>query len=198
VSPTSAASQLSSQKAEQGALIQSYTFASNEGWANIQDRFWSVGAADGAYLITAQPGIGNIWSYRTAAGAGSAYGIGVDMQISGEGAAGLVLNFVDSNTYMAFFVTPGEGTYWLEQNSGAGKRILTEGSSSALKDGAEASNRLVAHLEGDSVRLFINGNQVNDESITATWTNNQYGLVAVAGQTAVEAQFDNLEIRTVE
>lgn len=180
--------------AEPGTLAQSYDFSSNQGWASLQGTGWSVGAEAGSYRITASPGAGNIWSYRTWGG-GADFLVGVDVQVEG-GAAGLVTHFVDGNNYLAFLVNPQEQHYRLEQWQGGQPQVLAEGEHPGVESGAEAVNRLAAWLEGRRVRLFVNGTLVADESLEYQQPAAKYGLVARAATAQAEALFDNLELRT--
>lgn len=193
-SPTPMA--VSEVAAEQGDLLQTYAFDNAEGWAAMQGNGWSVGTKEGAYHISTQPGIGNIWSYRTSPG-GTRYSVGVDMEID-AGSGGLVVHFVDSSTYVAFLVRPSDETFRLEQQSSGQKEIVTEQTSTAIQKEQNATNRLVVHLEGASLKLFINNTPVFDQTLEGVSPTARYGLVAAADTAAVHARFDNLEIRTLK
>jgi hypothetical protein len=158
-----------------------------------------VGSQNGRYHISATTNSGHIWSYRTAPRSTN-LSIGVDVQVQGE-AAGMLLHFVNGENYLAFIVAPGEGRYALEQQVGGQKTILAQGTSSSIfqhdQTGETPTNRLVAHLEGNTVRLFINATQVLNETFGSITPARSYGLVAVGGATSTRAMFDNLELRAL-
>ncbi|HEU5099695.1 MAG TPA: DnaJ domain-containing protein, partial [Roseiflexaceae bacterium] len=82
---------------EEGALLGSDAFAQS-GWANMRGPGWQVGYQNQRYRISANRGIGTIWSYRT--GLAKDAGIGVDMQVA-RGEGGLLLRFQDANNYIS-------------------------------------------------------------------------------------------------
>lgn len=191
-SPRATGPQLT-QAAERGAPLFAYDFSGQQGWAIAQGNGWSVGPVGGIYRITVEPGIGNIWSYRTVP-AITDFTVGVDTQIRGGGAAGLLLRFVDGNNYLAFLIDPLEGSYRLEQRRGGGTTILLQEQTRAIQTGEETFNRLIARLEGNTVELFINDQPVADIIVDVESTQ-LYGLVATARDIPAEASFDNLEVR---
>lgn len=183
---------------EKGQLMKRYTFGDDQGWANAEGSSWSVGAVDGAYQIVAYPGTGNIWSYRTAPG-GTSYTLGADVQVEG-GAAGVVFHFLDGDHYLAFLINPYRQTYRLEQEVNGERLVILADSSDAIETGGDATNRLVVRMDDDTIQLFINDVLVSDSSIddTDVEPTNQYGLIAVAGNSAATATFDDLELRTLK
>ncbi len=177
-----------------GTLLSAYDFLDPQGWAEIQGLGWSVGLANGRYAISAQPGVGQIWSYRTAfIGDVTDFSIGVDTQVSG-GAGGLIFRFVDGSNYLAFLIDPEQQTYWFEQWIGGGLRILAEGQTQSIQ--RTATNRLTAQLSGNEVELFINNQRVTRMIVDAPATQ-LYGLVVSPGAVITEAFFDNLELRAL-
>ncbi len=182
---------------EGGTLLQaSPDFA---GWAAMSGDGWSVGSQNGRYHISAAANFGHIWSYRTAPRSTN-LSIGVDVQVHGE-AAGMLFHFVNGENYLAFIVAPGEARYALEQQVGGQKTILAQGTSSSIfqqnQTGEAPTNRLVAHLEGNTIRLFINATPVLNEAFGSITPARSYGLVAVGGATSTRAMFDNLELRAL-
>jgi hypothetical protein len=181
--------------AETGEVLLSDTFVSpGSGWPTINSEAWSVGYATGAYRISTSPNLGNIWVYRTLPGAGDLL-IGVDVTVSG-GAAGMLVRFTDGGTYLAFVIDPAAGAVRLEERIGGRVRNLVDLRSPAVQSGATASNRLVAVQRGDTLELRVNGQPIDTLTLNAPPRSDRYGLVAVAGATAVEARFTNLTIRT--
>ncbi len=177
-----------------GTLLSAYDFLDPQGWAEIQGLGWSVGLTNGRYAISAQPGVGQIWSYRTAfVGDVTDFSIGVDTQVSG-GAGGVIFRFVDGSNYLAFLIDPERQTYWFEQWVGGGLRILAEGQAQSIQ--RTATNRLTAQLDGNEVELFINNQRVTRMIVDAPATQ-LYGLVVSPGTVTTEAFFDNLELRTL-
>ncbi len=179
---------------EPGQLLLADNF-STAGWADISGRNWNVGYSGERYRITVNPGIGTIWSYRTAGRTN--YSIGVDVQvIRGEG--GLMLSFVNEDSYLSFVVNPAQTSYRLEQHDGRGITVLSGGQNEAILEGSEAINRLTARLNGDRLQLRINNQQVAEVDISNVPRSPRYGLLSISGASAADAFFDNLEIRAVE
>lgn len=177
-----------------GTLLSAYDFLDPQGWAEMQGLGWSVGLANGRYAISAQPGVGQIWSYRTAfIGDVTDFSIGVDTQVSG-GAGGLIFRFVDGSNYLAFLIDPQQQTYWFEQWIGGGLRILAEEQSQFIQ--RTATNRLTARLDGNEVELFINNRRVTRMIVDAPATQ-LYGLVVSPGTVTTEAFFDTVELRAL-
>ncbi len=180
-----------------GELLLAYNFTTPDGWAQVEGFGWNVGSDGAIYRIVAQPGVGNIWSYRTAfIGTVTDFSVGVDLQAEG-GAAGLMTYFVDGSNYLALLLTPQAGTYRIEQYLNGVPTTLTAGESSVIRRGPTATNRIVARMEGANVELFINGEAVAQATSDLAQTQ-LYGLIAVPGERAVVANFDNLEIRALE
>ncbi len=177
-----------------GAMRQSYNFGGGEGWAGAEGTGWSVGTVEGVYRITVEPNYGNIWSYRTLAGDSSAYSLEVDVQVDG-GAGGPAVHFVDGNSYVVFFVEPASGAYWLERHIGGVGQVVVQGQSGAIARRAQATNRLMVEVDGEQARLFVNGTQVSEATLTGIGSTGQFGLVAVATSGSTTARFDNLTIR---
>jgi len=180
-----------------GELLLAYNFTTPDGWAQVEGFGWNVGSNGAVYRIVAQPGVGNIWSYRTAfIGTVTDFSVGVDLQTEG-GSAGLMTYFVDGNNYLALLLTPQAGAYRIEQYLNGVPTTLAGGESSAIRRGPTATNRIVARMEGANVELFINGEAVAQATSDLAQTQ-LYGLIAVPGERAVVANFDNLEIRALE
>lgn len=182
------------QLAEDGDLVYSESFR-NSGWPTTSGTGWTVGAIGGAYKITASPGVGNIWAYRTSP-AGKDFLLGVDMQVNG-GEAGLVLRFNDQSNYLAFFVNPADRRVRLEQRESGQASTLIDTNHPAVQRGANATNRLVARMEGEDVDLRVNGQQVASLTLDTPAPTPRYGLVALAKDGPVEATFQDLNIRAV-
>ncbi len=181
---------------ESGTIVQTFSFTSDEGWAEDEGATWSVGVYDQSYRITTGSGAGNIWSYRTAL-TNSDMSVGADVQID-DGAAGLVMHFEDTKNYLAFFIEPQTASYWLEQRIQRQPTTIAKGNSQFIETGEDATNRLVARLEGPTIQLFINNMLVVDETLEDVEPTNTYGLVAVATGTSANALFDNVEVRTLQ
>jgi hypothetical protein len=186
---------------ERGTLLFSDTFnldlPGGQGWANQQGIGWSVGYVDSVYQITTQPGLSNIWSYRTAFEAGENFSLGADVQVI-NGSAGLIFRFLDSSNYLAFLIDQETGGYLFEQTSGGVRQVLAEGESEAINLGETAINRLVVRLNGPRTRVFINQQEVADATTEGTALTNQYGFVVNGPADGARAIFDNVEIRTLE
>jgi curved DNA-binding protein CbpA len=179
-----------------GEVLFQDTFADG-GWASQQGNGWSVGYSNGAYRITTIPGIGNIWSYRTAFEAQEDFSLASDVQVlSGE--AGLLFRFVDPQDYLAFLIDPERGRYRLQQHIPGRIRPLSQGRSDAIERGPEAINRMRVHLEDNEVQLFVNGELIDELTVEDISPTNVYGLVVNAEEETAEALFDNLLIRSLE
>jgi hypothetical protein len=186
---------------EQGPLLFADQFTSGGpgGWANAQGFGWSVSYVNDQYRVTASAGSGHIWSYRTAFQVQGAYSLGADVRVL-SGDAGLIMYYVNEQNYLAFFINPASGRYILEQRVGGTARILADEQSAAIQQGPDAFNRLVAHLQGNQVRLFINNQPVlQPTTVEGSTPTNVYGVVAYARDVGTaEAFFDNLEIHALE
>jgi hypothetical protein len=186
--------------AEQGALLYSddFTIGGPGGWASMQGAGWTVGYVNNAYRVSAIAGPGHIWSYRTTFEADTDYSLGVDVQVL-SGDAGMLMRYTNEQNYLAFFINPANGSYTLERRNAGAQQVISEGQSEAIKQGPNAVNRLVAHLQGNRVRLFINNQRVDSSRVDGLTPTNIYGVVVHARDVAnAEAVFDNLEIRALE
>lgn len=180
--------------AEEGLLLYADEFGARRGWPTLSGTGWSVGFAGGGYRITASDGAGNIWAYGTAPDSPD-FLVGVDTKVSG-GLGGLLLRY-SAGGYLAFFVNPELGSYRLERRAGGRGEVLVEEGQAAVLTGAEAVNRLVARLAGDSLALRINGQPVYELSVDRPPPSAQYGMIAVARGDGVVADFTNLTVRSL-
>lgn len=179
---------------EQGELVLVDSF-DNSDWAEVAGAGWSVGYAGDQYRIAVDQGIGTIWSYRT--GPVNNYSIGVDARVvRGEG--GLLLRFVDELNFVSFSIDPSTATFRLEQRLGGSAEVLADGQSDAIAAASESWNRMVAQIVGNRIRLLLNGQVLADVEAENLPASTRYGLLAISGDTAAEAFFDNLELRTLE
>ncbi len=181
--------------AEEGELLLVDGFSNQSNWASVQESAWSVGYNDNAYEITVLPGIGNIWSYKTGPEEDKV-GIGVNVAVAG-GDAGLLLRYIDAGNYSAFFVNPGKARYRLEQHRNGSVEIIAEGGADEIKVGKGKSNRLVAHLDDNTVRLYINDALVETSLLKDAAKSPLYGMIAAAGTDVAVARFTKLEIRAL-
>jgi DnaJ-domain-containing protein 1 len=179
---------------ERGTLLMNDSFDVRR-WADTSGPGWSVGYQGDRYRITAAPGIGIIWSYRS--GNANDYTIGVDMQaMTGEG--GLLLRFADGDNYLAYVVNPARQSYRLEQHSGGAVSVLASGGSQAIVAKPQAQNRLAARLEDGRVALFANGVPLGTFDASNAPYTPRYGLLAISGADPAEVYFDNMDIRSLE
>jgi hypothetical protein len=163
-------------------------------WAEQDGRGWSVGYHDGRYQITADPGVGTIWSYRTGPAGDVSYQ--VELQASGEG--GLLLRFQDERNYLICTFDSVLGSYRISQQIDGVDAVLAEGQDPAIKRGAEATNLLETRLLGSQLQLFANGEPLTQITLKSMPDSPRYGFVAIAGDSTIEALFDNFEIRALE
>lgn len=194
-SPT--ATPTSEPEVEQGSLLDEFSSdltSGPGGFATDVGQGWSVGFSNAAYVITASPGGGPIWSYRTQPSTPN-FTIGVNVSLAG-GSGGLLLHHSDSDNYATFVIDPEQRIYRLQQSSGGTVATVVEGESMAINTDAGAVNRLVARLEGPRVRMFINGQPVADATVLSESL--FYGLVVIAGNQPVEGRFTNFETRTLD
>ena len=175
---------------ETGTLLYREDFSQGGRWPSVAGTGWSVGLVPGAYQITAQQGVGNIWAYNTSP-AGTDFVVGVDVDVSG-GLAGLLLRYSEGN-YLAYFVNPAGGSYRLARWVGGRATVLAEEPHPAVRSGAP--NRLVARLENNAVALWMNGQPVIEVRLDAPPPTARYGLIAVASTAEVVALFRNLTLR---
>jgi hypothetical protein len=178
---------------ETGAVLSADAF-DRSGWATLAARGWSVGFQEERYRITANPGVGPIWSYRTGAGDVS---VGVDVQARG-GEGGLLLRFGDAQNYLSVSINPQQTSFRLEQRSRGLTNVLAGGQNPAINAGADAQNRLVARLNGKNVVVLVNGQMLAEVDVPTAPNSERYGLIAIGTDTAADVLFDNLEIRTLE
>ncbi len=180
--------------AEEGTLMLADQFTSG-GWADMGGQGWRVGYQGGRYRIAVDPGIGAIWSYRTAPG--QDLSVGVDLQApSGEG--GILLRFLDASNYLSVSLNPQQTSYRLEQHRSGAVNVLAGGQSEAITTGPEAQNRLVARLRGEHLQVLANGQLLAEVDVSTPPSSLRYGLLAISSDTAAEAFFDNLEVRALE
>lgn len=163
-------------------------------WAQQEGRGWNVGYVNSRYRITADPGVGTIWSYRTGPAGDVSYQ--VDLQSSGEG--GLLLRFRDERNYLICTIDSALGMYRVSQEMNGVDTVLAEARNPAINRGAQSVNRLETRLLGSQLQLFANGELLLEINIQNLPDSPRYGLVALAGDSTVEAVFDNLEIRALE
>ncbi|MEI7769885.1 MAG: J domain-containing protein [Chloroflexales bacterium] len=193
--PDAAPSPTPEQLAEDGRLLYAEDF-SGDAWPTTSGSGWSVRSASEEYTISADPGVGSIWAYRTIPG-GQDVLIGVDVRVSG-GEAGLLLHYSDADNYLIFFVNPAGPSFRLEQHSAGLGKTLADESHPAIRSGADAINRLVARLEGDRIDLGVNGQLVVASLSSPTpLPGARYGMVAAAGRGPVTAHFSNLRLHGI-
>jgi DnaJ-domain-containing protein 1 len=180
-------------KAPEGELALSDTFAARS-WAQMSGRGWSVGYSGNQYHISADPGYGTIWSFRSGPSGNRSYA--VDVQVS-SGRAGLMVRFEGESSYLVVDLDPATGTYRVVRERGSSEETLAADGSEAIARGAEATNRLEAALRGDTLDVFVNNQSLVSVDVSGTGDSPRYGLVATAGEATADALFDNLEIRTL-
>jgi hypothetical protein len=165
------------------------------GWAHMRGAGWQVGYQNQRYRVSANRGIGTIWSYRT--GPAKDVSIGVDMQVtSGEG--GLLVRFQDANNYVSVSLNPSQTSFRVEQHARGGTNVIAGGQSEAIQTGADAVNRLVVRLRGSSLEIVVNGQSLASADTPGAPDSARYGLLVITDESTSEALFDNLEIRRLE
>jgi hypothetical protein len=179
---------------EGGELLGADTFAQG-GWANMRGTGWQVGYLSQRYRVSANRGIGTIWSYRT--GAAKDVSIGVDMQVA-QGEGGLLLRFQDASNYVSVSLNPTQTSFRVEQHAGGGTNVIAGGQSEAIQAGADAVNRLVVRLRGSNLEVLVNGQSLASADAPGAPDSARYGLLVITDESASEAFFDNLEIRRLE
>lgn len=180
--------------AEQGQILVADSFA-GPGWADLRGPVWQVGYQNRRYRVQGEAGSGAIWSYRTMPAKDAS--IGVDLQVA-NGEGGLMLRFLDANNYLSVVLNPSQTSYRIEQQRGGALNALAGGQSGAINAGTDAINRLVVRVRGNTMQVFVNGQQLAEASANDAPDSARYGLLVLAKDTAAEAFFDNLEIRTLE
>ncbi|NOK60300.1 MAG: molecular chaperone DnaJ [Chloroflexi bacterium AL-W] len=179
---------------ESGTILVADGFDGSE-WANLAGFGWRIGYQNSRYRIAVDPGIGNIWSFRT--NAPRDVSIGVDVQVI-SGAGGLLLRYVDDQNFLGFSINPAETSYRLEQRVGGNTTVLAEGQSTAIINGSDVQNRLVVRMQGSQVQLIANGEPLANVEIPTNTGSARYGMLAVSSDIPAEVIFDNLELRTLE
>ena len=105
--PTVTPTTVQTPAGELGELLLADTF-SQGGWASLGGPGWQVGYQGQRYRISANQGVGAIWSYRT--GPAKDVSIGIDMQAAaGEG--GLLVRFQDANNYVSISLNPSRTSF---------------------------------------------------------------------------------------
>ena len=179
---------------EAGALLLADRFAQG-GWANLRGPGWQVGYQGQHYRISANQGVGTIWSYRT--GPAKDVSIGIDMQAAaGEG--GLLTRFQDANNYVSVSLNPGQSSFRVEQHDGGTTNVIAGGQSEAILTGADAINRLVVRLRGNSMEIVVNGQSLASADAPGAPDSARYGLLVLTSDSAADVFFDNLEIRRLD
>ena len=180
--------------AESGTILVADGFDGSE-WANLSGSGWRIGYLNSRYRIAVDPGIGNIWSFRT--NAPRDVSIGVDVQVV-SGAGGLLLRYVDDQNFLSFTINPAETGYRLEQRIAGNTTVLAEGESSAIINGSDVQNRLVVRMQGSLVQLIANGQPLANVETPTNTGSARYGMLAISSDIPAEVIFDNLELRTLE
>jgi curved DNA-binding protein CbpA len=192
--PTVTPTTVQTTTGDTAALLVADTF-SEGGWANQRGPGWQVGYQGQRYRISANQGVGTIWSYRT--GPAKDVSIGVDMQAAaGEG--GLLVRFQDANNYVSISLNPSRTSFRVEQHNGGTTNVLAGGQSEAVQTGANANNRLVVRLRGSSMEIVVNGQSLASADAPGAPDSARYGLLVITSDSAAEAFFDNLEIRRLD
>jgi hypothetical protein len=177
-----------------GELLLADTFDQG-GWADLRGPGWQVGYQSQRYRISANQGVGTIWSYRIAPV--KDVSIGVDMQATvGEG--GLLARFQDANNYISISLNPSRTSFRVEQHDGGTTSVLAGGQSEAIQTGADAINRLVVRLRGSSMEIVVNGQSLANVDAPGAPDSSRYGLLVNTSDSAAESFFDNLEIRRLD
>lgn len=184
----------------QGDVVFADVFEdSRSGWPVQEGNGWSVGysASEGAYLITAAAGIGDIWVFRTAAAAPPGrYVVVSDVRVQ-NGLGGVVANYVDETTYLAAFIDPLNGTFAVEQRSLGTIAVLSSGESSAIESEPGARNRVALRVDGIQVQLLINGQLVADTTSPETTPTNLIGLIAHGRIVAGDVRFEQIQVQAL-
>jgi len=179
---------------EAAALLTSDSFTQG-GWANMRGAGWQVGYQGQRYRISANQGIGTIWSFRS--GPAKDVSIGVDMQVA-QGEGGLLVRFQDASNYVSVSLNPSQTSFRIEQHAAGGTTAIAGGQSEAVQTGADAVNRLVVRLRGSSLEVVVNGQSLASADAPGAPDSAHYGLLVITTESAAEAFFDNLEIRRLE
>jgi len=177
-----------------GELLLADSFAQG-GWANLRGPGWQVGYQDQRYRISANQGVGTIWSYRTAPA--KDVDIGVDVQAT-DGEGGLLTRFQDANNYISVTLNPSRTSFRVEQHDGGATNVLAGGQSEAIQSGADAINRLAVQLRGSNMEILVNGQALASVDAPGAPDSSRYGLLVLTTDSAAEAFFDNLEIRRLD
>jgi hypothetical protein len=156
---------------------------------------WQVGYQNQRYRVSANRGIGTIWSYRT--GPARDISIGVDMQVA-RGEGGLLLRFQDANNYISVSLNPSQTSFRVEQHDAGGTSVIAGGQSEAIHAGADVTHPLLARLRGSSLEVLVNGQSLASADAPGAPDSARYGLLVITNDSASEAFFDNLEIRRLE
>ncbi len=192
--PTVTPTTVQTPAGELGELLLADTF-SQGGWASLGGPGWQVGYQDQRYRISANQGIGTIWSYRT--GLAKDVSIGIDMQAAaGEG--GLLVRFQDASNYVSISLNPSRTSFRVEKHDAGTVNVIAGGQSEAIQAGADAINRLVVRLRGSSMEIVVNGQSLASADAPGAPDSARYGLLVITNDSAAEAFFDNLEIRRLE
>jgi len=192
--PTITPTTVQAPTADPATLLLADTFAQG-GWANLRGPGWQVGYQDQRYRISANQGVGTIWSYRT--GPAKDVSISIDIQaLAGEG--GLLARFQDANNYVSISLNPSRTSFRVEQHDGGTTNVLAGGQSEAIQAGADAINRLDVRLRGSNMEIVVNGQSLASVDAPGAPDSARYGLLAIPNDSAAEALFDNLEIRRLD
>jgi hypothetical protein len=150
--------------------------------------------ADGAYLITVTKP--KLLSWATMKGDYGDASISVEASIDGPSAsaAGLIFHYQDDKNFYIYSVD-GEGRYGLDVYKDDEPITLIEWTeSSAIKPAGEL-NTLRIETTGDTIRLFVN-DELLDEVSDSTIANGKAALVVnTFDEPNVTVKFDNLVVR---
>jgi hypothetical protein len=162
-------------------------------WPAGQGRGWSVRFADDSYRITADPGAGMIWGYRTLDRADVT--IGVDVSIDRSANAGLLLRYDDSSNYVSFLIDPTTGDYRVIERRNGTETVIVEGTSAAVRG---TTVRLVAQIRDDTLRIAAGEANLGRYSLSNASNSSRFGMVVLARESTATAQFRALQIREIK
>ena len=162
-------------------------------WPAGQGRGWSVRFADDSYRITADPGAGMIWGYRTLDRADVT--IGVDVSVDRAASVGLLLRYTDSSNYVSFMIDPTTGAYRVIERRGGTATTIVEGTSAAVRG---SMVRMIAQISDDTLRIAAGEATLGSYALDSASDSTRFGMVVMADEATATAQFRGLQIREIK
>jgi hypothetical protein len=173
----------------------------NDAFDGSGDSGLTEGPADGAeftfdqetYTIAVDRADWLVWDI--ADGVYDDVAIEVDATVEGaaDGGSVILFRYQDQDNFYAFYVF-GDGSYLLQKYVGNEPIDLVELSDSAAINGLGQSNRLRVEMQGETIRLYVNGELLAETTDTSFSGGELAFGASTQSETGLTVRFDNLTV----